>query len=221
MRSLQLLKLALVLLVLPTSQWADIIFSNLSGPDGGYTVCGDTSKCDPASESLAVAFTPSLNYLMTDAKVEVFNDGPYWGDPYFNLSLFSDANGVPGVLLAKIGTRLEPPADSGVNFYDRLVTVYIIAGGHVRVPTLDAGKEDWLVLTPFDSDSFLAWEIGGTSSVPAAVTISPTGEGGWRTYFSNQDLQLQIDGTPVPEPGTFFLLGTCLLGFIGLRLGRK
>jgi len=115
---------------------ADVVFTNIVGNCcGRYTVAGSTF----GSVSLAASFIPTATHLMIDAQVMVFQVLGSGGDPYFNVSLFSDANGLPGSLIATIGADLTAAAGGGI----------VTASG--PMPGLTFGTPYWLVPTPYDN----------------------------------------------------------------------
>ena len=86
-------------------------------------------------------------------------------------------------------------------------------------PSLTAGSEYWLVLSPFDSTTEIGWEGGGSGSTPEATPFSGTNE--W-VNVGPYTLQFQIDGPTVPEPASWILLGSALAVFsFRNRLQRK
>jgi hypothetical protein len=187
---------------------ADTIFSSIVGNCcGGYGISGTNSF--PGSESVAEAFTPSANYVMTDAQVEVFQVLGFGGDPFFNVSLFSNVGGLPGSLIGTIGSDLVAPAGGGL----------VVASG--PMPVLASGISYWIVLTPFDSKTDVGWEMArGLPDTIVAFTSSSTGQGGWGSGNS-VPVQFQVDGTPTPEPASVILAGTGFITLMGLFLLSK
>src|SRR5450755_895033 len=85
---------------------ASVVFSSLVGNCcGGYGVDG----ANYGSNSVGAAFTPTANYLMTDSQVMMFQGLGFGGDPDFNVSLFSEAGGLPGTSIATLGVGLVAP----------------------------------------------------------------------------------------------------------------
>jgi hypothetical protein len=136
-----------------------IIFSNLVGNCcGGYAVAGAATA--GGAVTLAAAFTPGANYLMTDAQVGVFASAAF-GDPFFNISLYSDGGTNPAGLIATLGVDLQATSLGSA----------VTASG--ATAPLAAGVQYWVVLSPFDSDSFLGWEFGGSSDFPRTLSPCP------------------------------------------------
>src|SRR5208282_1736017 len=96
---------------LATPLKAGTIFSNIVGNCCGGDAVNGTNF---SSVSVAEAFTPAANYVMTDVQVVVFQGVGSGGDPFFDVSLFSDVGGLPGSLIAAIGTDLTAPAGGGI-----------------------------------------------------------------------------------------------------------
>jgi hypothetical protein len=188
---------ALVPLVLQ----ADVIFSNLSGTTPStYLAAIGSENLPPNGTRLAVAFTPTGNFLMTDAEVLVEAGAP---TAYFDLSLYSDSAGVPHSDLGDVGSDLSAPSTFGLVTADSFPAI-----------DLTEGTEYWLVLQPDDEFSVINWGLGGSSNVPLAE-ITPT-DGVW-SAAGPENLQFEIDGTPItttPEPAMLPLISVGVLGLL-------
>jgi hypothetical protein len=140
---------------------AEIVFTNIVGNCcGGQGING----VNFGEGSAASAFIAASPYRMTDAEVMVFQSLGFGGDPYFNISLYSDADGVPSDFIASLGTRLTAPVGGG------------IVTASDGMPLLDAGTQYWLVLSPSDALTDVGWEQGGD---PLALQAELSGGGRW------------------------------------------
>jgi len=200
------LQLAAVVLACAASLRAGIVFSTLDGPQtGGYQVVG-SSNATYTPESVAASFESDWPFLFTGAEVQIFAIQ----DATFNMTLFaSDANGLPGIPLASVGTALTAPAASGVVAAVSPVTL-----------TLAAQTQYWLVLTPAVSDTQVSWGVvNGVATSAVSTTVQTDGSGGW-VILGNEPVEFQIDGVvETPEPGTM-ALAAIALGAL-LLLGRR
>jgi hypothetical protein len=178
---------------------ADVIFSNLTTPaqEGGINICGASAVFCDGSQAVAAAFTPPSGYAMTEAQVETFafgSDVSYTFDAF----LYSGSGSAPGTEIAELASNLTAPTSGGPNVIDLGTPI-----------DLSSGVEYWLVLAPAESDSFVAWDLGGSSNVPVAVSLN----GGAFAVNPAANLQFEIDGTPlssVPEPRAAWLLAAAL-----------
>lgn len=199
---------------------ADVVSGNITGSccSGGVKVAGSSNSF--GYQAVGVAFTPGASYTMTDAIVYVYGDHD-GNDPSFDVSLFSNAGGVPGTEIASLGTDLTAPPTNP--------PTYLTGGGAVTIATpsitLTDGTEYWLVLTPYDGTSDIGWAVGGTTNVPAAYDNSGSTGSGWTVYGSDT-LQFEIDGTPLataptPEPASLALFLTGILGLPAIQSVRR
>lgn len=187
--------LLLSALVAPQLAKADVVFSNL-------TSAGASTDFEAISDSpvfFGASFLSSATYTLTDAEVLVV---ALSGQEDFNLYLYSDSSGLPGTDLGEIGSG----AASSTTGY-----VTVDASGSL---TLTSGDTYWLVMGPANSDTNVLWYEGGSTKVPTA-----TGTPGSFSGIGDTTLQFEIDGTPVPEPSSLWLIGgvTMLLCLVKRR----
>ena len=204
-------RLSIAFVFLCLSAQADVIFSNVTGPGPGYrglTACSQRSEgcsqdCSTAPFCFllaAAAFTPTGDYVMTDAQLLLNNAFLYMQGPgsSFSVDLYSSLNGLPGSLIESIGSGLTPyPPGS------------LVALDLPNPVSLTAGTQYWVVLMA-GSDGELYWLAGGSSSVPVAEWSNFPGYPVGLPPFTWKSLgmatpQFEIDGTPVtsvPEPSS-------------------
>jgi hypothetical protein len=208
------------LIVLPAQVKADTIFSNLgpfvSGTNPGYgpgIACALTGQTSCGAE-----FTSLGDFAVTHVTLAVFTGfGPFLPGPLF-LSLQSDVNGLPGPALVDVqvapqgnllGSPFQPPP---------------LSWAFPSEPLLFAGGNYWLVLSdtgPTQVGAFVPfafWPANSTGGLGENVFFSSSGNS---PSFGTQPA-FELDGTPVPEPNPFFLLGTGMAALITFfRLRRK
>jgi len=173
------------------------IFNNIAG------VCsGNGCVVLPVfGNSLAAQFTPATASLATDARVLVIAGGPGDTSPLFNLAIFSDVGGLPGVPVSQVATNLVA---------GRYPNQGIVTAPFGQPVHLDAQAPYWLVLMPATGAGLTDVDLytGGPMTVPYAATTSTTGAGGWQIGGSSigiatgspTSLQFAVDGTLLPPP---------------------
>jgi hypothetical protein len=217
-------RLAIAFVFLCLSAQADVIFSNVTSSIGAPAlfVCNSLDAgCDqdcgpPCATVAAAAFTPTADYVMTDAEFLLewanYRSPPVPPDNSFSVDLYSSSNGLPDSLIESIGSGLaQSPA--GLLAFDLPAPI-----------SLTAGTQYWVVLIPsvyvFDfspsfvpgiSASYVYWIGGGSSSVPVASwsSFNPHAPGPSWASAGRSAPQFEIDGTPVasvPEPSSFPLI---------------
>ena len=170
---------------------AQPIFNSITGPCSSScesaTVAG--SSISPPGSSYAAQFTSATARQAVDARIVVISGEQPGSDGSFNVAIFSDAGGLPG---SPIGTAVAgltaPPYPGGT-----------VTATFSQPISLGAGTPYWLVLTPADASTYIGWILGGSSTVPAAGTASPSASGGW-SASSFDTLQFAIDATAQPSP---------------------
>jgi hypothetical protein len=185
---------------------ADTVFTDFQS--GTSPVCAVVGgPLGSIMAACAAAFTPSANYIMTDAQVKVKQNGAPSGN--FDLFLYSNSGGLPGSSLGTIGSGTAP-------------TTGLFGIVTVNSPALSlvSGTEYWLVVAPHDQFTLLSWADGG-SPVPPTAKDGHWPSSNWSA--TSQSSQFQIDGTlaaSTPEPVTLGVVAAGLL-FVALRKGRS
>jgi hypothetical protein len=201
--------LSLSITLSPVLMKAGVVFSNVTGIGDALhssVFCG-SSLCNNV---LAEEFTPSANYNMTDAQVQVKqNPGT---DATFDVFLYSNNAGAPGSVIEQIGFALTATTPT---FPGSLITANSLA----TPITLTSGTSYWLVLAGHEANSEISWVGEGSPAVPAAISLD--GGNSW-PFSSTHDGQFQIDGTlvasPTPEPSS---VGEALAGMAALFYGIR
>ena len=206
------LSLVAAMASLPAS--ADTLFTTL-GPGGSYDSSGAWNVSGTAYGGIVIGnpFTLGSGATVSDAVLALGN--LFGSNPPMNVYIESDNSGSPDSVLAsltKVGT----------------IPSYYFGGGLVTFTCsgiacdLAAGNY-WLVAVEPDSTTAQDWYFAyndPTTNRAAGLGGSPTG------LTVDSDLTenaFQIDGSPdaaTPEPSSFLLLGSGLLGLAGL-LKRK
>lgn len=130
-----------------------------------------------------------------------------------NVELFSDASGLPGTVIRTFNLSNLP--SYGATTIQASQTISGIGG-----ILLTGGTQYWLAVLPGDSTSALDWndsDVGGGTNA-----VSTDGGSTWEPGFGTVQA-FDVLGTPVPVPETssLSLLGTGILGLMGIGLYKK
>lgn len=186
---------------------ADTVYSSfVSGEDSGQS----SAVLQPA-EAEAVAFASNGNYIFTEAFIAAGEDPQ--ANSVVDLAIYSSVNGQVGTSLLDLGSKTltVSPLTGGVNTFSATGTLDLLQG-----------QQYWLVATQISGGDFIWGGTPGTEpteySSDAGAQFSPV---------SPTNLEFAITGTPytpaaaTPEPSSFALLGSGLLGFAGLLQRRS
>jgi hypothetical protein len=205
----------LVLLLAMTTAGASassIVYSDLPAASpyyatGGYSVDGPTSWSAPTQGyySIAMAFTPTGSYLLSQIDLALTDDGQ--GTNSYVITLNSDSGGLPGTVLMT---------------WDLSGLPLLCCTLQIETPTaplpLDDGIQYWIVAAPGSSDTSGSWQDNNVGAIgPVAQTRNG---GGWMWGSDGIAGAFDVLGSPVPEPTSGSLLAGALSILIGLRSAR-
>jgi hypothetical protein len=202
-----------LILAAPAAQAATLIYDN-GAPD---SVAG----LEMAAYLPADTFTLATPQTVTDVRFWAFKAVGY-GDPdpgVYNGSIvwqiYADSGGQPGITPLATGT-VTPVGVYDHNTGQGLSYRYDFS---ITPQTLSAGTPYWLALhngslTEIDTSNFV-WETSNESSGLAVFDVPPF-SGSWSSV-GGYSFAFELYGNPVPLPGAVWLLGSGLLGLIGLR----
>lgn len=157
-------------------------------------------------QAIAHQFRPSGSYTFTDAQVALLLLS---GPSSIAVFLQEDSGGLPGAVLEEIDVI-------GLT----AVPTVTVANSVLR-PELQDGTLYWLTVVAGAPGVRAGWSwnsIGDTSTgTNFASTQGGSPVGPWTLNAGLTRGAFQIDGTPVPDPSTWALLGTGLAGLLTMR----
>jgi hypothetical protein len=182
-----------------------IVYSNIDSSTV-FPLGFGIGNTNPSDQALATPFVSSGDFLFTGVRIPL---GLNRGTPAADVYLMSDAGGKPGAVLEELtAIGLLPLPGSLFTLTSSLQL------------ELQAGVTYWLAVTPVDANSDVSWRrntIGeAISASNVAITTSLDLTGSWSFVPANSALLrpgFEVDGMPVPEPGTLPLL---LLGLLAV-----
>lgn len=156
----------------------------------------------------AFSFTSSSSVSLE--QIDLLTMGNYASPqpPAGSLYLMTDNGGVPGTLLSSWGFSL-PTEPIGI--------VSLPEPSFVPV-SLSAGQKYWIVVSDPVPGTAVWLPLATTTTQTQLTMVSGSA---WQplTYWS--DAQFRVQGTPVPEPGSFVLAAIAALALVAIRRGRR
>lgn len=194
-----------ILLLAPTLASASTIV--VSTIPAAPTCCGEGIGNPPnASLQTAIRFVPNATYLLDSV---TFDLGRSFGSGLIIAQIYSEQGGLPGTVLDSLTATDAAPADGGL-FTIQAASPFV----------LQSGVAYWLTGIETDASSGAYWwysdQMGWRAAVdlpghpePGFPSWGNAGGGGPAGPGTNQTLVLafEIDGTQIPEPATFGLMG--------------
>jgi hypothetical protein len=214
-RGKQVIALAILIVAVfsVTPARSDVIYSSFGPGDtfGGGLVFGtfdegSTSPPTPVNIQYGFSFTPSFDATLDSIKFAAFY---FSGNNALDAILVSDSGGLPG-------TALETFTFTGLS---NTGTIYT-ANSSLHV-ALNQGTQYWFVLAA-QGDGMFAWNDNqlGDSPLPARRDLKAADKD-WHIASLSSSSVFAVEGTPVPIPAAFWLLGSGLVGLAALRRKRK
>jgi hypothetical protein len=192
----------LIVLGKPSESRADFSIYNNLGPNNSYnsTAYGFVGTSMGNNYEWAEEFIPSASGSLSGLNLGMIYD---FGNNIVTLSLLSNANGALGNTLwsQTFTNQLGSPGS-------------MFSVSNLNGPMLNTGSSYWLVAGT-DSTSAQAW-FAGFSGNPASMGVN----GSWTYNVPNSPLAMEVmanNVTPTPIPASFVLMGSGLLGLVGLR----
>jgi hypothetical protein len=203
--------------------WGDTIVDTF-GPNNSYGFTGVTvgggvyPRHDPPPNqgvTIALEFQPTFSATLDQIELAVLYNGSTTGSPNLDVSIFTNANGTPGVPIEAISlTNLNSTAPE------------LVSAMSLLHPLLTTSTDYWLVVAPPD----LLYDAFNVFLSPLSTgfvgSASRLGDAPWQTFSGDMGgIAARITGTPTvatPEPATFWLLlaGVAFSSMAVLRLPR-
>lgn len=195
------------LALVPLPAGATIIFDNFDLSDGYNTGVGYTLGAGvDATQGDAFVVPGGIGYRLDTVELAISRVS---GANELMVALRADAGGLPGAVL-------EVFSFSGAMGPFGSANPPLLATSLLR-PTLTAGTQYWLIAS-VPAGVHSAWNLNsiGDSGPHASSTM-----GSPFLDFDTTRGAFRVTASPVPEPGTGFLLASGLLGTLGIRRRRR
>jgi len=202
--------LALICLAIPAH--GDTVYSNLGSGSTVYNstdwdVSGPTSLEELTTIDVAMGFTPSGNFDLSEIDLALNFNGVPSETNAITVTLNADSSNAPGAILETWNLTGLP------SFFGTCCTLQVLTP--TSTVALNSGTQYWIEASPGASDFNGGWNWNSTgASGPFWSNISGTSE---ETVGAFDVLGSSVGPTVVPEPSTFVLLGLGMLGLAGIR----
>lgn len=200
--------IAALLLFLPASARAGIIYNNFGAGDSYNPIFGHFVGFDGTDTYVqADQFTATNSGKLSSITVAmgIADSSP---SATVTLELRADSGGLPGSLIESFSVPVTQSFGS-----DSPITV-----ASAVTPNLAAGTKYWLVAS--NPNNFVGWNFNSTGDVGLVGT--GIDGGALQTYTDTRDVfRLNTADVSTPEPASIALLSTGLLGLAGFRMRRR
>jgi hypothetical protein len=207
-RTIAVSLLSLICFLAAVPAWADptVLYTTL-GPGGSFgTYAYAVDGSSYSNEVIANSFSLNSAAVVSDAQLAIYfalgENNPA------SVYIESDSGGSPGSILDSL---IQVGAIQPYGVGNGLVT-YDCSGAGCNL----ASGTYWLVAAETNADTLLGWYFnyaGTTTNQAFDSTGSPTGP--WN-FDSVTETAFEIDGPVIPEPSSFLLFSSGLLGLASL-----